>query len=132
MQASTAGEIKGGIIKASAILLVLILSLAVISTGCASGTPSDEDFEQAILSYLLKSTTGITDNPSRSIKSVEVTEVGESYEYGKMIVWPVKVNIVKPSSVEQAEYIIFRDVFGDLKVLRRSASLPCGTFSCPG
>ena len=132
MQASTISETKGAIIKASAILLVLILSLAVISTGCTTGNPSEEDFEQAILSYLRKSTTGITDNPSRSIEAVEVIEVGESYEYGKMTVWPVKVNIVKPSSVERAEYILFRDVFGDLKILRRSASSLYGTFSRPG
>lgn len=112
MQTRTENEIKGAIIKSFAILLVFILSLTVISTGCSSGTPSEEDFQEAILSHLQKSATGRTDNPGRRIEEVEVIEVGETFEYGKMTAWPVKVNIIKPGSVEQHEYILFKDILG--------------------
>ena len=124
MQTKLAGETKSVIKKSFAILLALLICTTVISTGCATGTPSEEELEEAILSYLRQSTGGITDNPSRTIKAVDVTEVGESYEYGKMTVWPVKVDIIKSSGVEQAEYIVFRDVFGDITILRRTASSP--------
>lgn len=104
------------------LFLVLLLLLACISIGCTSNTPSDEDIEQAILSYLTSSATTLTDNPNRNVEAVEVIEVGEPYEQGRMTMWPVTVKIMRPNQEEQAEYIIFKDILGHIKILRRSAT----------
>ena len=106
------------------LLLVLILLLVSISVGCTPGTPSEEDIEKTLLSYLRQSAAAVTENTSRNVESVEVIEVSEPFEQGRMTMWTVKVNIVSPRDEEQAEYIIFKDIFGSIKVLRRSASHP--------
>ena len=101
-------------------LLVLLVVLAGMSLGCTSSSvPSNDEIEKVILSYLQKSATGLAGNPYRDVQAVEVIELGEPDEDG-MTMWPVEVRIVRPNSEERATFIIFRDTFGQLKVLRRS------------
>jgi len=110
----------------SVLLLLLLVVFAVpagLLTGCGSSTPTEEDVESAILSYLKTDVAAITDNPSRNVWGVEVIEIGEPFEQGRQTMWPVKVNILKSGSEqERAEYVLFKDVFGDLTVLRRTAA----------
>jgi len=112
------------------VLLVVLLSLLMVSvgvlTGCASSAPSEEAVEEALFSYLNNDVTGITtDNPRRNVRGVDVVEIGEPFDQGRQTMWPVKVTILKSGDEqEQAEYVLFKDVFGDLKVLRRTAALP--------
>jgi hypothetical protein len=103
------------------VFLVLFLISAGISLGCTSGVPSNEDIGKVILSYLQRDSLALSDSPYRDVQSVNVIEVGEPDEQG-MTMWTVKVEIVRPNRDEQAEYIIFRDTFGKLRVLRRIAT----------
>lgn len=107
------------------ILLAVLVVLTGMSVGCTSGTPSEEDAEKVILSYLRNSAVTISDNPDRNVQAVHVIEIGESYQQGRQTMWSVKISIVRPNKDdEQAEYVLFRDAFGNLKVLRRIATLP--------
>ena len=107
------------------ILLAVLVVLAGMSVGCTSGTPSEEDAEKVILSYLRNSVVTLSDNPDRNVQAVHVIEIGESYQQGRQTMWSVKISIVRPNKDdEQAEYVLFRDAFGNLKVLRRTATLP--------
>lgn len=106
------------------ILLAVLVVSAGMSAGCTSGTPSEEEAERTILSYLWNSPSTITEGIGRDVEAVEVIEIGESYQQGRQTMWPVRVNLVSPKQVQQAEYLVFRDAFGGLRVLRRSAALP--------
>jgi hypothetical protein len=106
------------------ILLAVLVVSAGMSAGCTSGAPSEEEAERTILSYLRNSAATITEGTSRDVEAVEVIEIGESYQQGRQTMWPVRVKLVSPKQVQQAEYLVFKDAFGSLRVLRRSAALP--------
>jgi hypothetical protein len=107
------------------LLLVVFVVPAGVLAGCGSGTPSKEDVERTILSYLKNDVAALTENPGRNVQAVELVEIGEPFEQGRQTMWPVKVNILKSGNEqEQAEYVIFKDVFGELKVLRRTPAFP--------
>ena len=109
------------------LVLVLIAVLVVsagMTSGCSSKAPTEEEAERTILSYLQNSAAMITESTIRDVETVEVIEIGESYQQGRQTMWPVRVKLVSPKQVEQAEYLVFKDVFGSLRVLRRSAALP--------
>jgi hypothetical protein len=107
------------------ILLVVFVVPAGVLTGCTSAAPSKEAVEKAVLSYLNNDVAALADNPSRNVRAVEVIEIGESFEQGRQTMWPVKVNLVKSGSdQEQAGFVLFKDVFGELKVLRRTPAFP--------
>ncbi len=106
------------------ILLAVLVVSAGMSAGCTSGVPSEEEAERTIHTYLRNSPSTLTEGTSRDVEAVEVIEIGESYQQGRQTIWPVSVNLVSPKQVEQAEYLVFKDAFGSLRVLRRSAALP--------
>jgi len=109
------------------VLLVVFVVPAGVLAGCGSGTPSRDDVEGTILSYLETDVAALTENPGRNVQAVELIEIGEPFEQGRQTMWPVKVNILKPGGEqEQAEYVIFKDIFGEFKVLRRAAAFPSG------
>lgn len=77
--------------------------------------------EEAIFTYITRSATGLSERPCHNPESVEVIEVEETSEKNKMTTWSVTVNVVCSVEQVQAQYVIFRDSFGNIKVLRRSA-----------
>jgi hypothetical protein len=103
------------------LLLLVCVAVACWSAGCASGAPSEEEAGQVILDYLQTSGAAFTEDPNRRAEAVEVIEIGESFQQGRQTMWPIRVTIVKRGGVEeQAEFTVFKDVFGALKVLRRT------------
>ena len=106
-------------ITLSSVLIILLLVLLNIATGCSSSTPSEEEMAEAILSHLTRSASGLSDSPCRPPQAVEVIDVLETTEKNKMTTWSVTVNVMCPNKEEQARYVIFKDVFGDIEVLRR-------------
>jgi hypothetical protein len=104
-------------------LVAVLALLGVTSAGCTSpGAPSEEELEEVLLSYLRESAVTLSENPNRNVEAVEVIEIGESYQQGRQTLWPVKVRVVSGhKGDEEAEYALFRDAFGKLKVLRRVA-----------
>ena len=105
----------------SSILIILLLVFINMATGCTTGTPSEGDMEEALFSYLTRSASAYTESPCRNPEAVEVIEVEESSEENKMTTWSVTVSVICPNKEMQAQYVIFKDVFGGIKVLRRSA-----------
>ncbi|MCJ7523192.1 MAG: hypothetical protein MUP21_13380 [Dehalococcoidia bacterium] len=102
------------------ILIVLLLVLINTAAGCSSSTPSDEAIAEAIYSHLTRSAAGMGDSPCRNPGAVEVIEVEKASEKNKMTEWTVTVGVMCSGKEEQVKYVIFKDIFGDIKILKRS------------
>ena len=107
--------------KLASILVILLLMSINLAAGC-TGTPSDEDMQEIIFDYITRSAKGVTERPCNNPEAVEVLEVEETSEEYALNTWSVTVNIICSNNEQvQAQYVIFKDTFGSLKVLRRSA-----------
>ena len=89
-----------------------------MAIGCNTGTPSEGDMEEAIFTYLTRSATALTERPCHNPEAVEVIEVEETSEANSLATWSVKVNVICSNKEVQAQYVIFKDSFGNIKVLR--------------
>ena len=104
----------------ASILIILLLVFLNLAIGC-TGTPSEEDMGEVIFDYITRSASGFTDKPCNNPQAVEVIEVEEASEQHSLDTWTVTVNVICSNEEVQAEYVIFKDTFGNIKVLRRSA-----------
>jgi hypothetical protein len=104
------------------LLALFIISLVLVGTiiGCTTDIPSDGDIEEAILAYLTRSALALTESPCRNPEAVKVIEVEQSSEKHKMTIWTATINIICPNKEVQAKYVVFKDSFGDIKVLKRT------------
>ena len=106
--------------KLSSILIILLLVFINLAIGC-TGTPSEEDMGEVIIDYITSSAKGLTERPCSNPEAVEVIEVEETSEQKGLETWAVTVNVICSNEEVQAQYIIFKDTFGSIRVLRRSA-----------
>ena len=102
------------------ILIILLLVFLNLAIGC-TGTPSEEDMGEVIFDYITRSAAALTEKPCHNPEAVEVIEVEETSEKNRMATWSVTVNVICSNEEVQAQYVIFKDTFGNIRVLRRSA-----------